>query len=104
MLSPLISQTGTPLKKISLLYYLATNGATDIEPEMEGEGHLTALRGYDSELGRFRLSFRMLGNDVMLDNMVTYTPGYENIEQVVKYGLEVRQLGSGECVCVCVLI
>lgn len=82
--------------RVSLLYYYATDGTAQIEPQIHGQRHLKSLEGFDSELGGFNLAFHSQGNDLSYDHMVSYTPGYEHIQTVMKYGLEMKHANSGE--------
>lgn len=85
----LLFQTGLD-KTVSLLYYFATDGVTDIKPVFRGSDHLTALHGSDGELGEFTMKFNAIGEKLTHNHLISYTPGYHNIDQVLKYGLNIK--------------
>lgn len=83
-------------RPISLVYYFATDGVGEINPTVSGSNHLRSLQGYDSELGGYKLSFSSSGSSSLVYNhMISYAPGYEHIQTVMKYGLEIKQNSKG---------
>lgn len=78
-----------------MLYYYATDGVSDIKPVIRGQRHLKSLEGYDSELGDFSIGFNAQGTDLTYDHMISHTPGYEHIQTVMKFGLEMKRASKG---------
>ncbi|XP_067934654.1 mannosyl-oligosaccharide glucosidase-like [Watersipora subatra] len=85
-------------KQVSLLYYFATDGSAEINPKITNHRHLKSLAGQDSELGAFHLTFQSSGTGLTHDHLISHTPGYEHIQTIVRYGLEMKHASHGEYV------
>jgi len=85
-------QANEPLpSKVSLMYYFVTDGPSNVVPNIRKSQHLRSLEGEDSELGSYKMSFSAEGSDLAYSHMISYTPGFEHIETVLKYGLEIKR-------------
>lgn len=91
-------QAGEPPRRYSLLYYIATDGGSTITPNLDHRNynHLKSVRGEDSELGGFTLSFSAAASNPTYNHMITHTPGYEHIQKVLGYGFEMKHISEGE--------
>lgn len=88
-------QTQTRPKTISLMYYIATNGPADIQPEIVGNDHLVSLRGQHDDLGKFKLTFKAKAEKASYDHLISSTPGYQYINEVVQGALIIKRQSAG---------
>ena len=91
-------QAGEPARRYSLLYYIATDGASKITPHHDHHNHkhLKSLEGDDSELGGFTMTFSAAASNPTYNHMITFTPGFEHIQKVLGYGFEMKHVNEGE--------